>query len=192
VISNLQLEAFPAITRPALLDVVPSMRSVRLSLPCNGIGAAVVPQRSATKRRRNAMRTTLTIGAAAAVALALTQMPATAATTYRVTVTCSVPKSQPERQLSPSSCLNYLPDGTQTYVAHVRDGSGRPVAGVSVKWSASDTRDAHFRLAQNPCTTDSKGVCQAELKDTHPKHGETITVTATAGGSSGHGTLTFK
>jgi hypothetical protein len=35
-----------------------------------------------------------------------------------------VPNGQPERQLAPNHCLNYIPDGTQTYTAQVRDSSG--------------------------------------------------------------------
>jgi hypothetical protein len=127
--------------------------------------------------------------AAAATAPTLT---AEAADSYQVRVTCTVPKSQPERQLAPNSCLNYIPDGTQTYVAHVRTSSGRAAVGVTVRWTDSDAKDAHFRLAQNPCTTNSAGTCQAELKDTNPKPGEKITVTATAGGSSAKAYLTFK
>ena len=127
--------------------------------------------------------------AAAATAPTLT---AEAAVSYQVSVTCTVPNSQPERQLAPNSCLNYIPDGTQTYVAHVRTSSGRAAAGVTVRWTDSDARDAHFRLAQNPCTTNSSGTCQAELKDTHPRPGEKVTITATAGGSSAKAYLTFK
>ena len=118
--------------------------------------------------------------------------PAAAATSYRVRVTCSVPKSQPQRQLARNWCLNYRPDGTQTFVVHVRDRRGHPVAGVSVKWADSDRRDAHFRRAQNPCTTTANGRCSAELVDTRPRAGEKITITATVGGSSAHGYLSFK
>jgi hypothetical protein len=116
---------------------------------------------------------------------------ATAASGYRVTVTCAVPKAQPERQLASNSCLNYVPDGTQTYVAKVRDANGRAVSGVWVSWTDSDAKDAHFRLAQNPCKTGSDGTCQAEVKDTRPRPGEKITITATAGGASATGYLTF-
>jgi hypothetical protein len=129
--------------------------------------------------------------AAAAAAVGGLAPPAQAAVSYRVTVTCSVPKSQPERQLAPNSCLNYLPDGTQTYTAKVRDSSGSPVRGVVVKWTDSDAQDALFRVNQNPCVTNSAGSCSAELLDRHPKTGERIVVTASAGGSSGSGYLTF-
>lgn len=118
--------------------------------------------------------------------------PAQAAVTYRVTVTCTVPSSQPERQLAPNSCLNYLPDGTQTYTAKVRDSSGSPVRGIVVTWTDSDSQDALFRLNQNPCVTNSAGSCSAELVDRHPKAGEKITVTASVKGASGTGYLTFK
>lgn len=132
------------------------------------------------------------MSAAAATGLSVPALPATAGSGYRVTVTCSVPSSQPERQLASNSCLNYLPDGTQTFVAHVRDGSGSPVARVTVQWTDSDSRDAHFRTKQNPCVTTSSGTCSAEILDTHPRAGERVTVTATAGGSSGTGYLTFQ
>ena len=115
-----------------------------------------------------------------------------AATSYQVRVTCTVPKGQPERQLAPNSCLNYVPDGTQTYNAKVRNGSGNPVAGVWVQWTDSNTRDARFRPAQNPCKTNLRGVCSAELVDTNPRAGERITVKATVGGSSAVGYLTFR
>jgi hypothetical protein len=117
---------------------------------------------------------------------------ANAGTNYRVTVTCTVPNRQPERQLASNWCLNYLPDGTQTFTAHVKDGSGHPVAGATVKWTDSDSRDARFRAAQNPCTTGSRGTCSAELADTHPRSGEKITVTATVSGVSAKGYLSFK
>jgi hypothetical protein len=113
------------------------------------------------------------------------------AQSYVVRVTCSVPIFQPQRQLAPNSCLNYLPDGTQTYVAHVKDSNGNPVQGVTVKWTDSDSNDANFRLANNPCTTGSNGTCQDELVDSHPRAGEKITVTATAGGTTAKGYLTF-
>ena len=129
--------------------------------------------------------------AAVAAAVGGLALPAQAAVSYRVTVTCSVPKSQPERQLAPNSCLNYLPDGTQTYTAKVRDSSGKAVRGVVVTWADSDAQDALFRINQNPCTTNSAGTCSAELVDKHPKAGEKINITASAGGSSGSGYLTF-
>ncbi|WP_374968276.1 Ig-like domain-containing protein [Terrabacter sp. BE26] len=103
-----------------------------------------------------------------------------------------MPKTQPERQLAPNSCLNYVPDGTQTYTAKVRDSSGSPVAGVVVSWSDSDAQDALFRVNQNPCVTNSAGSCSAELVDRHPKAGEKITVTASVKGASGTGFLTFR
>ncbi len=118
--------------------------------------------------------------------------PAAAATSYRITVTCAVPEHQSERQLGPNSCLNYIPDGTQTYTAKVRDRSGRPVAGVWVRWTDSDREDARFRSAQTPCRTGSHGTCSAELVDRHPRGGERITVTATVAGSSARGYLTFR
>lgn len=131
-----------------------------------------------------------------ATALAMTMMsPALAATAggnARVKVRCTVPRSQPERLLAPNSCLNYIPDGTQTFTAHVRDGNGDPVAGVWVQWSDSDNGDAHFRFAQNPCRTGSNGACSAELVDTHPRAGEKITVTASVAGSSANGYLSFR
>ena len=96
--------------------------------------------------------------AAAAAAWGGLALPAQAAVSYRVTVTCSVPKAQPERQLAPNSCLNYIPDGTQTYTAKVRDSSGSPVRGVTVKWTDSDAQDALFRINQNPCVTNSSGI----------------------------------
>ncbi|HYO34143.1 MAG TPA: Ig-like domain-containing protein [Nocardioidaceae bacterium] len=115
-----------------------------------------------------------------------------AATSYQVRVTCTVPKGQPERQLAPNSCLNYIPDGTQTYNARVRNSSGNPVAGVWVQWTDSNSRDARFRPAQTPCKTNLNGVCSAELVDTNPQAGERITVRATVGGSSAAGYLTFR
>lgn len=141
--------------------------------------------------------TVLTVFSALSAGIAATSLasalPATAATNYRVSVTCSVPKSQKERQLAPNSCLNYLPDDAQTYTAHVRNRNGNPVAGVLVKWTDSDAKDARFRTAQNPCKTGSNGTCSAELVDTHPQAGEKITVTATVGdGPSANGYLTFR
>lgn len=125
-----------------------------------------------------------------AFALIAPVAPAEAAT-YHVRVTCSVPKSQPERQLAPNSCLNYLPDGTQTFTARVTNSNGVAVAGVKVQWSDSSST-AQFRLSNNPCTTGTNGKCSDELVETRPRHGEKITVTATVGGSSGVGYLTFK
>lgn len=118
--------------------------------------------------------------------------PAQAAADYRVRVTCNVPDSQPERQLAEHRCMNYLPDGTQTYNVRVRDGNGDPVVGVWVKWTDNDKDDAYFRYRQNPCKTGPRGRCSAELVDENPKDGEKITVTATVGGVSDHGYLTFR
>ncbi|GAA2020862.1 hypothetical protein GCM10009740_06650 [Terrabacter terrae] len=147
--------------------------------------------------RRGMARMSIAAAAASVASLASVvavgpALPAQAATGYRVTVTCTVPKSQPERQLAPNSCLNYVPDGTQTYTAKVRNSSGSPVAGVTVSWSDSDAQDALFRINQNPCVTGSSGSCSAELVDRHPKAGEKITVTASVKGASGTGYLTFK
>ena len=111
---------------------------------------------------------------------------------YTIKVTCTVPKHQPQRQLAPDSCLNYVPDGTQTYTARVVTAAGRPAVGLSVSWTDSDTKDANFRIPQNPCRTDANGQCSAEVRDTHPRAGEKLTLTATAGGSSANGYLTFK
>ncbi|MDQ2756007.1 MAG: Ig-like domain-containing protein [Actinomycetota bacterium] len=130
--------------------------------------------------------TTVAMGNVAGSAL-----PASAAL-RSVTVTCDVPKSQPERQLAPNSCLNYLPDGTQTYTALVRNGNGQPVAGVKVVWSESDAKDAHFRVNQTPCYTNSAGTCSAEVKDTAPRSGERVTVKAHSSGYVGTGYLTFR
>jgi Bacterial Ig-like domain (group 1) len=101
------------------------------------------------------------------------------------------PPNQQQRQLAANSCLNYLPDGTQTFIARVKNSNGNAVSGVTVKWSDSDSNDAAFRSKQNPCTTGSGGTCSAELFDTHPRDGEKITVAATAGGSTGKGYLSF-
>jgi hypothetical protein len=114
-----------------------------------------------------------------------------AAQTYSVRVTCKVPADQKERQMAPNWCLNYLPDGTQTFTARVKDSNGNPVRGVTVKWSDSDSSDASFRSKQNPCVTGSAGTCSAELTDAHPRDGEKITVTATADGATGKGYLSF-
>jgi hypothetical protein len=135
--------------------------------------------------------TSLTILLATA-ATAVPALTAQAASSYQIRVTCDVPRAQPERQLATNSCLNYIPDGTQTFVAHVTTSNGRPAAGVTVRWTESDSKDAHFRLNQNPCVTNASGICQAEVKDTNPQRGEKITITATAGGSPANGYLTFK
>src|SRR5690349_25180062 len=84
--------------------------------------------------RRGMARMSIAAAAASVASLASVTsvgltLPAQAATGYRVTVTCTVPKSQPERQLAPNPCPNYVPDGTQTYTAKVRNSSGSPVAG---------------------------------------------------------------
>lgn len=139
-----------------------------------------------------AIRTLAPLAAAATLAAGTVVLaaPAQAATTYSVEVTCTVPKKQSERQLAPDWCLNYLPDGTQTYTAKVRKADGSPAAGVTVKWTDNAT-NAHFRVAQNPCTTNSSGVCSAELVVNNPKRSQKITVTATVGGASDNGYLTF-
>jgi len=125
-------------------------------------------------------------------AAALTVAPASMAqaATYTVKVTCAVPKLQPERQLAPNHCLNYIPDNTQTFTAKVTDSNGRAVQGVWVTWS-DNSEAAHFRLANNPCKTGTNGTCSDELLVRHPKRGMKITVTATVGGSSGVGYLSF-
>lgn len=111
---------------------------------------------------------------------------------YRIHITCKTP--QPERQLSPKDCLNYLPDGTQTYTAHVTDSAGHPVAGVLVKFSDSDRVDAHFRYRHIKGRTDRTGRFSDELVDTQPKSGEIIraTVTIVSSGASATGTLRFR
>jgi len=114
----------------------------------------------------------------------------TVSTGRTVKVTCSA--YPPPRQLAPNSCLNYIPDGTQTYTALVRDGQGRPQRGVSVSWHTSDGADSHFRVNQTPCKTNASGVCSAEIKDMAPKPGEKITITAVTSGASGIGHLTFQ
>ena len=130
------------------------------------------------------------VALALAGATAVVGGPAEAATTYKVKVTCTVPKNQPERQLAPNSCLNYLPDGTQTFVAKVVNGSGKAVPGVQVKWS-DNASNAAFRAASNPCTTGSNGTCGDELVVTRPKLSQKVTVTATVGGASANGYLSF-
>ena len=118
-------------------------------------------------------------------------LPAQAGAGYTVTVTCKVPPRQAERQLAPDSCLNYIPDGTQTFTAQVRRGDGTAAGGVTVQWTDS-ARNAKFRLAQNPCTTNASGVCSAELVVKRLRKGQKITVTATAQGASDQGYLTFR
>ena len=145
-----------------------------------------------TKRTRLCLLTSLAAIAGALGVSTLAAAPQSeAGTSYQVRVTCTVPRSQPERQLAPNSCLNYRPDGTQTYKARVRNSSGNPVAGVWVQWT-DNSSDARFRSAQTPCRTNLNGVCSAELVDPTPRYGERITVTATVGGSSAHGYLTFR
>lgn len=119
-------------------------------------------------------------------------LPAAAAhaAVYNVKVTCTVPNRQPERQIAPNHCLNYLPDGTQTYNAKVTDSNGRAVSGVKVYWS-DDSDAARFRARKNPCTTGSNGVCSNELVVRNPKRSMFITVTATVGGASADGYLSF-
>lgn len=116
---------------------------------------------------------------------------ANAAGTYHVVVTCTVPKIQSERQLAPNHCLNYVPDGTQTFTAKVTNSKGRAVSGVRVTWSDNSTKAA-FRTGNNPCTTGSNGTCSDELVVRSPKRGMEVTVKATAGGSSGVGYLSFR
>lgn len=113
-------------------------------------------------------------------------------TGYRIQISCKTP--QPERQLSPKDCLNYLPDGTQTYTARVTDSAGHPVTGVLVKFTDSDSRDAHFRPRHVKGRTDSTGRFSDELVDTSPRRGEIIRATATivASGASDTGTLRFR
>jgi Bacterial Ig-like domain (group 1) len=134
------------------------------------------------------------VGAAAVAmtgaSLTVAASPASAQS-YTVRVTCNVPAQQKERQLAPNWCLNYLPDGTQTFIAHVKDSKGNTVSGVTVTWSDSDSNDAYFRSRQNPCKTGSGGTCSAEIVDKHPRDGEKITVTATVSGSTGKGYLSF-
>jgi hypothetical protein len=137
-------------------------------------------------------RHTYAIGAtAAALGLLWPAGAANAAPTYDVTVTCTVPKRQPERQLAPNHCLNYLPDGTQTYIAKVADSNGRPVAGVKVYWS-DDSASAKFRVRKNPCTTGSDGRCSNELVVRNPRRDMVIRVTGTVGSSSAVGYLSFR
>ena len=115
-------------------------------------------------------------------------LPAQAAAGYTVTVTCKVPPRQAERQLASDSCLNYIPDGTQTFTAQVRKADGTAASGMTVHWTDS-ARNAHFRLAQNPCTTNASGSCSAELVVKRLRKGQKITVTATAEGASDQGYL---
>ena len=142
-------------------------------------------------RKRNAVVMSTATYLLVPAALVGSVAPASAVTNYHVKVTCTVPQSQPERQLASNSCFNYVPDGTQTYNARVTNGAGNPVAGVQVKWTDSSS-SAHFRVANNPCTTNFNGVCSDELVENKPARGKKIKVTATAGGGSGVGYLTFR
>jgi hypothetical protein len=139
------------------------------------------------------MRHSVRLGVASVVGVvAWTGLPAPAAqgADYTVKVTCTVPRLQPERQLAPNHCLNYLPDGTQTFTARVTDSNGRAVSGVWVTWSDNSSA-ARFRITKNPCKTGTNGTCSDELVVRNPKKGMKITVTATVGGSSGVGYLSF-
>jgi hypothetical protein len=102
-------------------------------------GSLMRSQRTTTGRHALYLMAPVLLVAGSALAA-----PAGAATNYHVKVTCTVPKAQPERQLASNSCLNYLPDGTQTFNAKVTDGSGDPVDGVVVQWSDSNST-ARFR-----------------------------------------------
>jgi hypothetical protein len=129
------------------------------------------------------------VAAAAAVPLVFSASPAHAAT-YTVTVTCKVPRLQPERQLAPNHCLNYLPDATQTFIATVTDAAGQPVPGVWVAWS-DNSPSAKFRVKKNPCMTDATGRCSDELVDRDLQSGKVIEVTAKVGSDTGTGYLSF-
>ena len=128
---------------------------------------------------------------ALAVTSSTSVSPATAAPNWRVKVTCTVPDSQPERQLARNWCFNYVPDRTQTYTARVINGDGDPVAGARVKWSDSSS-SAYFRVPNNPCTTNRRGVCSDELVERRPRKGKKVKITATAGGATGGAWLTFQ
>lgn len=110
---------------------------------------------------------------------------------YRIDITCH---ARPiERQLSPEDCLNYIPDGTQTYTAKVTDGAGNPVSGVRVRFSDS-AQDAFFRPRHVSGRTNRYGKFSDELVDRHPRRGEVIRVTATivSSGVKDSGTLRFR
>ncbi len=132
---------------------------------------------------------------AAAVALTGASLtvsaPPAAAQDYTVRVTCKVPPKQHERKMARNWCMNYLPDGDQTFAAHVRNGRGNPVSGVTVRWTDRDNDDAYFRPKQTPCTTGPRGRCSAEIVDRHPRDREKFAVFATAVGSTGKGYLSF-
>lgn len=112
-------------------------------------------------------------------------------TTYTVVVTCTVPRRQAERQLAANHCMNYLPDGTQTYNATVTDSNGRAVQGVRVYWT-DDSAAARFRVKRNPCTTGSNGMCSDELVVRKPRADMQVQVTATVGDSQAVGYLSFR
>ena len=138
------------------------------------------------------MRATPLLAALAlAGATAALAAPAEAAGGYKVKVTCTVPSNQPERQLAPNSCFNYLPDGTQTFTAKVTNSSGKAVAGAVVQWS-DNASNAAFRSGNNPCVTGRNGTCSDEIVVTRPKAGQKITVTGTSNGASGTGLLSFR
>lgn len=140
---------------------------------------------------RFSARLLILVSALTAPVLVGTATPA-ASSGYRIHITCKTP--QPERQLSPKDCLNYLPDGTQTFTARVTDSAGHPVAGVLVKFTDSDLRDAHFRLRHDRGRTDRTGRFSDELVDRHPRRGEIIraTVTIVSSGARDSGTLRFR
>jgi len=123
--------------------------------------------------------------------LAVAPVAATA-DTYTVHISCTVPKGQGWRQLSPKSCQNVITDHGQTFTAKVRNSRGHPVAGVRVTFTDNDAVDAHFRTRNQVCMTDSTGKCSDELVDSAPKHGEVIKATASIGGSSDTGSLVFQ
>lgn len=146
--------------------------------------------RVGTRSRRLAGIAALATGVVAPALAAHPAAAAETATTYRVVVTCKVPRLQPERQLAPNHCMNYLPDGTQTFVATVTDSSGRRVQGVRVSWS-DDSSLAQFRVRKNPCTTGSDGSCGDELVVKRPTRSLVVTVTATVGAATAKGYLSF-
>jgi hypothetical protein len=97
-------------------------------------------------------KSAIALTAVLVAATTLRALSAQAAANYQIRVTCSVPKSQPERQLAPNSCLNYLPDGTQTYVAHVTEEqwptgrrSERPVDRLRRQGRAHPASPGHLR-----------------------------------------------
>lgn len=140
---------------------------------------------------RRQMRLLMPVLALTAPVLVGTASPAVSSG-YRIHITCKTPES--ERQLSRKDCLNYLPDGTQTFTARVTDSAGHPVAGVLVEFTDSDTRDAHFRLRHDRGRTDRTGRLSDELVDYHPRSGEIIRASATivSSGVRDSGTLRFR